>query len=372
VIRVLHVLGRLEFGGVESWLAGVAGSVDPREVRMDFLVHDARPGALDGVVRARGGRILPCPIDEPLRYPRRFLRILREHGPYDVVHSHVHHFSGPVLALARLGGVPIRIAHSHSDTRRGDAAAGALRRAYLEAAAWLVRRSATVAVAASADAASALFGERWGSDPSSLVVHCGIDLGRQPARPAAAELRRELGIAADALVLGHVGRLAPPKNHAFLVEVLAAVAAREPRARLLLVGGGPLEERIRAAVAARGLADRVVLTGPRADVPRLLGAMDLFVFPSLWEGMPLSLVEAQAAGLPCLVSRAVTAEATVVEELVTRLDLALGAAAWAEEALRVLRAPRPVEPAAALARVRASDFELGASARALQSIYRAA
>jgi glycosyltransferase involved in cell wall biosynthesis len=372
VTRVLHVLGRLDFGGVEAWLAGVAGSVDRRKVELDFLVHDPRPGALDGEVRAHGCRILPCPIAEPLAYPGRFRRILREQGPYDVVHSHVHHFSGVVLALARAAGVPIRIAHSHSDTRGGDAAAGRRRRAYLGVAGWLLRRNATVEVAASKTAAQALFGAGWESDPRVRVVHCGIDLARYAGAPPRAEVRRELGIPPDAVVLGHVGRLSPPKNHAFLVKVMAAAARGEPRARLLAVGGGPLEGALRRAVAAYGLQDRVVLPGARTDVPRLLAAMDAFVFPSLWEGMPLSLVEAQAAGLPCLVSTAVTDEATVVGELVTRRDLAVGAEPWAATALHLARSPRPVEPAAALARVRESDFDVGVSARALEGLYGAA
>src|SRR5512133_1789429 len=193
MIRVLHVLGRLDYGGVESWLAGIAASVDRRKVALEFLVHDPRPGALDDAVRAHGCRILPCPIAEPFAYPGRLRRILRD-GRYDVVHSHVHHFSGVVLALSRAAGVPVRIAHSHSDTRGGDAAAGLPRRAYLGLGRWLLRRSATVEVAASGSAASALFGGGWAADPRVRVLHCGIDLAPYAGEDPRAEVRRELGI----------------------------------------------------------------------------------------------------------------------------------------------------------------------------------
>jgi glycosyltransferase involved in cell wall biosynthesis len=367
VTRVLHVLGRLDHGGVESWLVGLAGGVDRGRVQLDFVVHDRRPGALEAAVVARGCRVHVCPLGPG--YPSRLRRILRTHGPYDVVHSHVHHFSALVLAVARLAGVPIRVAHSHSDTRAGDARAPLPRRAYLALASLLLRATSTARVAASGAAAAALFGARWRTDPAVRVVHCGIDLARYGR--SGDGVRRELGIPAEALLLGHVGRLAPPKNHPFLLEVMAEVARREPRAHLLLVGGGPLEARLRSLAAARDLSGRVHFAGPRDDVPRLLAAMDLFVFPSLWEGMPLGLVEAQASGLPCLVSDSITPEATVVPELVVRLPLSQGPARWAEVALR-LRAPATIGPAAALARVRRSDFELGAGIRALEALYGAA
>lgn len=369
MIRVLHVLGRLDFGGVESWLAQVAANIDRSKVQLDFLVHDTRPGALDESVRAQGCRILPCALGNPVTFSVQLLRTLRRYGPYDVVHSHVHHFSGAILLAARLAGVRVRLAHSHSDTRRGDATANWRRRAYLRATERLVRRHATAGLAASRDAASALFGSEWASDSRLRVLHCGIDLSRYHGTSASAEVRKELGIGESTLVLGHVGRLSPPKNHRFLLEVMAAFVRSEPESKLVLVGDGPLRSAIRQGISDFGLDGKVLLCGARSDVPRLLAAMDVFVFPSLWEGMPLSLVEAQAAGLPCLVSDAVTTEATVVKELVTRLGLPLGAGPWADTATRLARAPRPVDAAAALARVRASDFDISTSTHALEALY---
>jgi hypothetical protein len=131
-LRILHVLGGLNRGGVETWLLNVMRTIDRRRFEMHFLVHTAEPGAYDAAVRGLGGRIIPCPNpSSPWRYGRALRRVLREHGRYDVVHSHVHHFSGHVLGVARSAGVPTRIAHSHTDSSLEDAEAGAGRRLYL-------------------------------------------------------------------------------------------------------------------------------------------------------------------------------------------------------------------------------------------------
>jgi glycosyltransferase involved in cell wall biosynthesis len=162
-----------------------------------------------------------------------------------------------------------------------------------------VRDAATIGLAASAQAAEDLFGNRWRDDPRWRVLSYGIDLTPFAASPQRDRVRAGWGLERDAVVLGHVGRFEPQKNHAFLLEILAAARRIDPRVRPLLMGDGPLRPWVERRAAELGL--RAVFTGSRGDVPRLmLGAMDAFVFPSRFEGLGLAMVEAQAAGLPVI------------------------------------------------------------------------
>lgn len=370
-VRVLHVLGAMNPGGVETWLMHVLRRADRTRVHMDFLVHTLDRGAFDDEVEATGSRIVRCPEPprRPLQYARAFRRLVAANGPYDVVHSHVHHFSGVVLSLARAIGVPRRIAHSHSDTRATQAASPWHRRLYFRAMRRALQRSATLKLAASREAAHALFGEEWQSDPTTRVLHCGIDLAPFRTPVNRAEVRLELGIPPDAFVIGHVGRFEEPKNHSFLLELTRRLAERLPATCLVLVGGGRRRAEIEAAVARAGLGSRAVFAGVRRDVPRVMrGAFDVFALPSLFEGLGLVVLEAQAAGVPAVVSTGVPAEAIVVPERVKRVALASGVEAWAREVLSAraeLRAPRPDS----LAALEASSFNVVRSAAALFRVY---
>ncbi len=322
-VRILHVVGGMNRGGVETWLMHVLRHIDRERFRMDFLVHTTRPCAYDEEIQKLGSKIIPClETSRPWRYARNFHRALSEHGPYDVVHSHVHHFSGFVVYLAHRAGVPVRITHSHNDTSLNDGRATTFRSGYLRLMEHLIRKHATTGIACSRKAAESLYGTAWQNDSRWKVVYCGIDLEpfRQPVDRA--EVRRELNIPEDAFVLGHVGRFHEQKNHTFLIDIAAEVARREPNMRLLLVGDGPLRPQIEAKVASLGLTDRVIFAGLRPDVPRLMkGAMDVFVFPSLYEGLGLVLIEAQLSGLPSIFSDVIPEETDLVPSLVTRLSL---------------------------------------------------
>jgi glycosyltransferase involved in cell wall biosynthesis len=370
-IRILHFVRRMKRGGIETWLMHVLRHIDRERFQMDFMVHTARPHVLDKEVRALGSKVIPClHPGRPWTFARNFRRVLREHGPYDVVHSHVHYYSGWVLRLAREQSVPVRIAHSHSDTSRDGATAGFLRRRYLATMKRWITRHATLGLAASRPAAASLFGPDWKADPRWRVLYCGVDLAPFGAEVDRAAVRAELGIPADAFVLGHVGRFMEPKNHVFLVDIAAEVARREPNMRLLLVGDGSLEPAIRRRAAEVGLEERVVFAGSRGDVPRLmLGGMDAFVFPSLYEGLGLVLVEAQAAGLPCVLSDVVPEEADLVGPLVERVALAEPASRWANAVLRARDAGAAVSRSEALAAVRRGPLNLETSLRELESLY---
>jgi glycosyltransferase involved in cell wall biosynthesis len=338
---------------------------------MDFLVHTAERCAYDEEILSLGARILRCQcVRNPWCYARSFRRAVTAHGPFDIVHSHVQAYSGYVLRLARRAGIGSRIAHSHTDTRPQRIRAGPLRRAYFAIASREIRRHATATLAASAQAGDSLFGASWQLRPESQVLHNGCDPAAFRQTVERPVVRAELGLGSSDLVIGHAGRFREPKNHAFWVDVAAEVARCEPRARFLLLGDGPLRPSVEAKIARLGLNGRFRLPGARSDVARLmLGAMDLLLFPSLWEGLPLAVVEAQAAGLPCLVSQAVPEEAAVVPALLRRLPLGDGPGIWAQAVLNMVREGSRITRPEALDRLERSPFSIRHSVSRLEAIY---
>lgn len=367
--RVLHVVMTMDTGGVENWLLHVVRRLDPTRIRFEFAVATGQGGAYVEEMEARGARVhfLGCGRD-PVRLASRLARLLRRHGPYDAIHGHLHHVNGVVGWVGARAKVPLRIAHSHLDTSYFDARGGPVRAFYRRGLRRMIQRYANVHLAVSARAADSLFGLGWRDDPRVRILPCGLDYSRFSALPDKAEARRRVGLPADAVVFGSIGRLEVEKNHAFLFDVMAALRARLPDARLVLVGKGSLEAALRARARALGLAEQVLFAGARDDVPELLAAMDLFLFPSLFEGLGLAPIEAQAAGIPCLISDQVPSEVILFPDRVRALPLG-DAARWAAHALELLGLPR-LEGAAAA--VEASPFGMEAHLSALLSVYDAA
>lgn len=371
-LRILHVVGRMNRGGVETWLMHVLRHIDRSLFRMDFLVHTSEPGTYDEEIRSLGSRILPClHPSRPRLYAQNFKRIMRDYGPYQVVHSHVHHYSGYTLRLAYQAGVPVRIAHSHNDTVRQEAEAGVGRRLYLALMTRWIGQYATVHLACSSKAGSALVGRHTTDHQRWKTLYYGIDMAPFEPGVDASDSRAELKIPPDAFVIGHVGRFEEQKNHAFLVEIAAEVIRRDPNTCLLLVGDGPLRKSIQDQVNDMGLAQHVVFAGVRSDVPRLMkSAMDVFLFPSLFEGLGLVLVEAQAAGLPCVFTDVVPNEADVVTPLIRRVPLSQPASAWAGAVLAIRDAGRTTSPPSAFRQVIGSPFNIATAVKRVEDVYR--
>lgn len=370
-IRILHVVGGMNQGGVETWLMHILRHINRDRFRMDFLVHTKQPCAYDNEIRALGGQIIPClHPSRPWTYASNFKRILREYGSYDIVHSHVHHFSGYVLRLAQQAGVPVRIAHSHLNSSSHEAKAGLKRRLYLTLMKGSIARYAKIGLGCSRSALADLFGSAWETDPRWRVLSCAIDLTPFQYFVDSVAVRAELGIPANAFVIGHVGRFVEQKNHQFLVDIAAEVAKREPRMHLLLIGDGFLRPDIEQKVAQVGLTDRVIFARTRPDVPRLmLGAMDVFLFPSLYEGLGLVLVEAQAARLPCIFSDVVPEEADVIKPLVRRISLSQPASVWADAVMATQQGTETITQLEAFATVEKSLFDIRRGVKELELYY---
>lgn len=368
-IRILQVVGGMNRGGTETWLMNVLRNIDRSSYHMDFLVHTMSPCDYDDEIRSLGSSVIPClSPSNPWLYSQNFKKVIKENGPYDVVHSHVHHFSGFILRLAYQAGVATRIAHSHLDTSMLQP--GSVRRLYLQLMKRWLAKYATVGLSASQEAQSALFGQEQKLDSRYRVLYCSIDFApfRIAVNPVA--IRSKLGLPVDAFIMGHVGRFAEQKNHDFLVDVAIEVINREQNAYLLLAGDGPLRPEIEHKVAQEGFVNRVVFAGSRSDVPELmLGAMDIFIFPSYYEGLGLALIEAQAAGLPCIISDCIPEEADIVESLITRLPLSQTVCAWADEVLSMKTRRLPLTQSETLKVAEESAFNISLGLKELERIY---
>jgi glycosyltransferase involved in cell wall biosynthesis len=370
IVRILHVVGGMNRGGIETWLMHILRNINRDRFQIDFLVHTTEPCPYDAEVRALGSQIISCPhTSQPLLYSSIFKQILYKNS-YDIVHSHVQHFNGYVLRLAKQAGVPIRIAHSHNDTSVVEARSSRSRKLYFNLMKWLISRYATIGLAASRPSAHSLFGSNWEKDPRWRVLYCGVDLS--PFRESVDRqiARNQLGISINAFVVGHVGRFEEQKNHDFILEITNLLAKQDPEICLLLVGDGPLQAHIKEKVERMNLRDHVVFAGVRSDVPQLmLGVMDTFLLPSLYEGLPLVLMEAQAAGLPCVLSDVITQEVDIETMTIQRLSLSQTSSTWSNSILNTKKIKSKIIQTDTCQLVEKSLFNIQNSITQLETLY---
>lgn len=338
--RVLHVCGSLA-GGVGSVLLNYYRHVDRSRVQFDFLVHNEPAPEVRAEVEALGGEIrVVTPKSKSLgRNLRETVAAINSETPHQAVHVHTASPTSFVyLAAAKLARKRIRIAHSHATSL--EVAGGSLQSRAHRVLRPALRWTATDMFACSAAAGDWLFGARARSSVRVLpnAIDTAVYAFSQWAREAT---RSELGVA-DRIVFGHVGRYAEQKNHGFLIKVFSEIARLEPRAVLTLIGDGPLMGTVKQQVTAAGLDDRVLFLGLREDVAALMQAMDVFLLPSLFEGLPVVLVEAQATGLTCLASTEVTHEVALTN-LIDFEDLAASPIKWAQHALALAERKRPID-----------------------------
>jgi glycosyltransferase involved in cell wall biosynthesis len=354
---------------VERWLVDLCEEGRSAGFAMDIAVLQNIEGLFAKKASDLGLTVYHCEgSGNPIAFIRSLRRLLRERGPYDAIHCHLHAFSGFAVLAARLAGVPARVVHSHNVVQ--NSSQSIVRRIYIRVARTLIGTFATAGIAPSAAAAEDLLGPSWRDDPRWSVLPCGIDLAPFHAPLPAISSRAAFGIPADALVLASVGRLTSEKNSEFLVDIFAAVLARAPNAYLLMIGEGALRDQLASKARQGGFGERLVLAGTRSDVAAILrGAVDVFVFPSPREALPIAVVEAQAAGLPTVISDGVPPEAIIVPELVAQLPVAAGAERWADAVLEQSRIGKAGTTDSALARVEQSDFNCAQTLKALARIY---
>lgn len=308
--RLLCIVGSMNAGGAETFLMKVYRQLDKTRYQMDFAVAVQEKGFYDDEIVSMGGRIFHIkPKSEGVIKNFNSIRRLVKNERYRyVLRTSQHSLSALELFAAWMGGAKVRVFRSsNSNTTTGSGTDLKLHKLCMFMPRWF----ATIRIAPSTEAADFMFGKDCVLKRRALLVHNGIDLSLYHySEEARKSIREELGVE-DKYVVGHVGRFNQQKNHKKLVEIFSELKSLRPNAFLLLIGKGELEEDVRKLVQRKGLTDSVLFLGVRKDVPRILCGMDVFVFPSLYEGMPNTVIEAQATGLQCLISDTITREANI-------------------------------------------------------------
>ena len=329
MIRVLHSVSYMHRAGVETFLMNYYRHIDRRAVQFDFLCNKQLPGEYDEEIRALGGRIFYRPGFDLLQeenYVAFWRDFLREHPEIQIIHAHNGAKQYYPLQGAKEAGFPIRIAHAHSSDFVHDS-----KYEYRRSLIRLLPQAASHYFGCSGKAGQFFFGEKAWADQGVLIrnaVPCHEFAWNRELRDST---RAQMGLE-NCFVVGHVGRFMTQKNHSKLLDIFRLVYRQNPNARLLLIGEGQLMEAVKEKAAQLNIGHAVILTGNQAEMAKWYQAMDVFVMPSLFEGLPVSGIEAQAAGLPCVFSDAVSGEAAVTRD-VSYLSLNRPDTQWANRIL---------------------------------------
>lgn len=334
-IRVAQILASMTGYGTESRTMDYYRYLDRSRIQFDFIAHDDSTRIPYEEIEELGGHVFTIPSYQHLgKYLNALTDLLRQ-NQYQIAHSHISTMSMFPLYAAWKAGVPVRIVHNHSTAAKGEWKKNVIKYALRP----FGRAFATDYAAVSYDSAVWLFGRRFVEREEVAIVNPAVrqELYRYD-EAVRIQVRRELNIG-DKFVVGHVGRFCYQKNHEFLIDVFQAIRKRRTDALLLLVGDGDTKDAVEKKVKKLGLSGSVLMPGNRSDAGRLYQAMDVFVLPSRYEGLPAASVEAQLAGLKVVASARITRDAKIRKDM-TFLELSAGAEKWAEEALRVNTGPR--------------------------------
>lgn len=326
-IRILHVLGSTNLGGAESRIMDLYRHIDREKIQFDFLVHSTKEGFFEPEIKQMGGNIYYLPsfrVYNYLKYKRACREFFETHGEFKAVQGHMTSTASIYLPQAKKVGIPITIAHARS------AGVDAGIKGYITK---LLRknlfRKCDYMFACSDLAARAVFGDKRYEEGSTVFIPNAVDTADfAPDSEMRERIRAEYGLE-DSFVIGHVGRFHYAKNHEFLVEIFAHILDKKDNAKLFLLGDGPRRAEMEAKVRELGIDKAVIFAGNKNPVAPFYQAFDAFLFPSRFEGMPGTVVEAQASGVPCLVSDSVTPQVKVTE-LVSFMALEKSSSEWAE------------------------------------------
>lgn len=311
--RLLCIVGGMNAGGAETFLMKIYRALDKKKYQMDFYVAKQEEGYYDKEIITMGGNIYYS-IPKSKNIIKSFVaikEIVRREKYYYVMRVSQHSISAIDLLAAKQGGAKTLVYRSSNSGTGG----GRVNRILHFIFRWLTIIIPTVRIAPSTEAAEFMFGKNCIKNRKAIIVKNAIaieDFKFDQERRA--NIRWEFGIE-EKFVVGHVGRFNHQKNHCFLVEIFSEIVKKNDNSVLLLVGKGELENEIKGKIKLLNLEDKVIFTGVRADVPDILMAMDVFIFPSYFEGMPNTVIEAQATGLKCIVSDSITREAQITDRV---------------------------------------------------------
>lgn len=367
-VRVLQIVGRMDRGGIENFIMNVYRNIDREKVQFDFLCHYGREAAFNDEIRAMGGRIYEMPAirDEShvyywklFKYKRALNKFFKEHTEYKIIHGQMTNTASIYMPIAKKYGVTTRIAHSHNS--HGKVGMLGLVTNILNKP---VYKYATDLFACSEAAAKYLFPESYIKAGKVTLIPNAVDAAKYRFNSdKRAQVREELGVS-DKLVIGCVGRFRTEKNQGFLLGVLKEALNLDPNTVLLFAGDGPLEDDVKSKASEMGLADKCFFLGMRSDIPDLMQAMDVLAMPSLFEGLPVTGIEAQAGGLPVIASTGVPIEMNAID-LVEFVALDAGEKIWAERLIEKAN----TEKIDTIEKIKAANYDIHALASWLQEFY---
>lgn len=330
-IKVLHSIGRLRTGGAENVVMNYLRYMNPQKYEHNYLVFDDSTGNYENEAKRLGAKIIRIPRPELgyFDFISNLYYVLKNYGPYDVIHAHMMFNNGLVLFVGWLLHIPNRISHAHS-TGTGKKE-NFVYKVYMHLMRLGIKFFSTTFLACEEEAGEFLYGKKLFSK-KGIIIKNGINLSKYSYNSIVRKRTKEKLNLENKKIIGHIGRFSPEKNHTFLVKVFFEIQKLQDDTVLLLVGDGKTKKEIEVLVNQMKVEKKVIFLGVRDDVNELLQAIDLLIFPSLYEGLPLTLIEAQAAGLKCIVSNTISSKVKVTNEIVF-LDLNLAPIEWAKTAI---------------------------------------
>lgn len=328
--RILHVVGAMNRAGTETMLMNIYRSIDRNKIQFDFISYSQEDAHYDQEIKELGGRVFKLYKTTSIS---ELVNIIKTFGPYEAVHSHTLFHCGIANIAATIAGVKTRIAHAHTTLDRSDSL---IRKLYIATMRRIICSFSTHLLACSNQAGSYLFGKQrleknnYKYFPNLIDYRPFLRIDSVKVN----KLRSDLSLG-NRVVIGHIGRFIEAKNHSFLLLILKSLLEKNNEVILLLVGDGDLRRDIELRAKQLGILEHIRFTGVQSDIPTILHCMDVFVFPSIYEGLGLVLLEAQASGLPCIVSEAIQPEADLNLGLMRRLSLTDEVSEWAEIILKV-------------------------------------
>ena len=366
-INVLVLITAMDRAGAETMMMNYLRHIDRNKIHMDFVVNRDYESDYEKEIKELGSKVYhlsPIYPNTVREYKKEFKKFLKEHPNYDVIHSNLEERSAYPLAIAKKAGIDLRIVHAHSNLKHVDIKY--IFRLYLRKK---LRGKYTHSFACSRGTAKWLFGD----DKKTIIVRNAIDTGEfKYDENLRKKAREELGIEDDTILIGHVGRFSYEKNHKYLLRTFAEVNKMKPNSRLVLIGGGKnrselrLKDEIIKTIEELNLQDKVIMLGVRDDMPYIMQAIDIFALPSLSEGFPLTLMEAQSLGLKCIVSDNVPKECNVTGEVkYLSANTPPEEAAWE----LLLLKDKKVDPIEMNRKVKAAGYDIKTNAMWLERVY---
>lgn len=326
MIRVLHIVTTMNRGGLETMIMNYYRNIDRDNLQFDFLVHTNEISSYEDEIQRLGGKIFRISklIPWSNNYQNELKIFFKEHQEYKIIHVHQDCLSAVALKVAKNCGISVRVAHSHSSS--------AVKNIKYPIKWYYMRKIPKYATDLFACGKAA--GDWMFNGASYRIMPNAIDMKKfQYSDEKRKKIKEEFGLK-DELVIGHVGNFTPAKNHEYLLRIFNEILKKKSESKLLLVGAGSGREKIENLASELGMKDSVIFAGLRTDVEWVMQAMDIFVFPSIYEGLPVTLIEAQAAGLPCIISDGVSPECKITEKLVEVKKLSDSPDGWAEFILK--------------------------------------